>query len=171
MGKKQKNNKAVQKLLNLTMEKKFKKSFNTMIIGFIVVALIAVTNVLLLARAGGINIFTSVSQLVGLILMVISVVVNIILIQIVSKTLAQAVVDPITEIQSAVKLLQEGEFDIDLQYKSKDELGVLADELRTTCAELKAVVQDAGYVLGEMAEGRFDITSESESVMYAILQH
>ena len=161
MGKKQKNNKAVQKLLNLTMEKKFKKSFNTMIIGFIVVALIAVTNILLLARAGGINIFTSVSQLVGLILMVISVVVNIILIQIVSKTLAQAVVDPITEIQSAVKLLQEGEFDIDLQYKSKDELGVLADELRTTCAELKAVVQDAGYVLGEMAEGRFDITSES----------
>jgi hypothetical protein len=88
MGKKQKNSKAVQKLLNLTMEKKFKKSFNTMIIGFIVVALIAVTNILLLARAGGINIFTSVSQLAGLILMVISVVVNIILIQIVSKTLA-----------------------------------------------------------------------------------
>ena len=105
MGKKQKNNKAVQKLLNLTMEKKFKKSFNTMIIGFIVVALIAVTNVLLLARAGGINIFTSVSQLAGLILMLISVVVNIILIQIVSKTLAQSVVEPITEIQSAVKLL------------------------------------------------------------------
>lgn len=161
MSKKQKVNKSVNKLLNLTMEKKFKKCFNIMIIGFVVVALFAIANILLLAKAGNLNLFSSFSRMTGIILLLVAVGVNISLIKVVANTLTKAVVDPILEIQSAVKLLQEGEFDIDIKYNSKDELGVLADELRTTCTELKAVVRDAGYVLGEMADGRFDITSES----------
>ena len=159
MGKKQKKNGINTKILNLKMAKKFQKSFQVMSIGFIIVALLAISNIVLLAKEGGVNIFSSVVCLVGISLLLVAVIINILLIRMVAKTLTMALVDPIAQIQAAVQQLKEGDFDIDIQYESRDEIGNLAKELRSTCTELKTVIQDAGYVLGEMAEGHFDVTS------------
>ena len=159
MGKKQKKNGINTKILNLKMAKKFQKSFQVMNIGFIIVALLAISNIVLLAKEGGVNIFSSVVCLVGISLLLVAVIINILLIRMVAKTLTMALVDPIAQIQAAVQQLKEGDFDIDIQYESRDEIGNLAKELRSTCTELKTVIQDAGYVLGEMAEGHFDVTS------------
>ena len=161
MSKKQKTNGAAKKLLNLNMEKKFKTCFRVMMIGFIVVAVLALANIALLAKSGNLSIFTYFPRLFGIVLLLITVALNISLLGVVAKTLTIAIVEPIEEIKAAVQQLKKGQFDINIKYQSKDELGVLADELRSTCTELKVVVRDAGYVLGEMADGRFDITSES----------
>ena len=159
MSKKQKANKSANKLLNLTMEKKFKTCFRVMMIGFIVVAVLALANIALLAKSGNLSIFTYFPRLFGIVLLLITVVLNISLLGAVAKTLTVAIVEPIEEIKAAVQKLQKGQFDIDIKYESKDEIGVLADEVRGTCAELQSVIKDAGYVLGEMAEGHFDVTS------------
>lgn len=161
MSKKQKNVRQNNKLLNARMEKKFQTSFQAIIIGFVVVAVIALANIALMARAGGIGIFSTPSRSIGLVLMIVAVVFNIILIRVVSKSLSSAMVEPIYEIQAAVQKLRIGDFDIDIKYEGKDEFRELADELRQTCEELHSVVTDAGYVLGEMAEGRFDVTSKA----------
>lgn len=38
----------------------------------------------------------------------------------------------------------------------------MADDLRESCEQMREVVIDAGYVLGEMADGRFNASSRVE---------
>ena len=150
-----------KKLLTMKMKKKFSTSFNVLIIGFVIVALLAMANIVLMAKAGGVGIFSTPSRSVGIVLMFLAVVVNIFLIRVVAQSLTQSMVGPITEIQKAIKKLRNGDFDIDIKYAGKDEFSELADELRQTCDELHAVIEDAGYVLAEMGEGHFNVESKA----------
>jgi len=75
----------------------------------------------------------------------------------VAKSLTVALVEPIHELQAAVQKVKVGEFDIDIEYAGQDGLGALAKDLQGACAQLHTIVADAGNVLGEMAEGRFDV--------------
>lgn len=160
MGKRQKEGKKSNRLLNAKMEKKFKSSFTAINIGFIVVSVIALGNVALYAGMAGINAFTSLRGMIALLLLVIGVVINMALCIRVSKSLTEAMVTPIRELQSAVQKLKEGEFDIEITYEGQDEFGELAEDLKDACSRMKTVVADAGYLLGEMAEGRFNVSSQ-----------
>ena len=57
---------------------------------------------------------------------------------------------------------QSVRFDVDISYQSRDELGQLADDLREACAEMQVVVSDAGSVMGQLAEGKFNVSSENK---------
>ncbi len=149
-----------KRLLNAKMEQKFKLSFKAIIIGFLVVAALGIANILMYSKVSGIGIFSSFSRGVGFMLLIIAVLFNLSLLRVVAKSLTTALVEPIYELQEAVKKLKMGDFDIDIQYESQDEIGELAKELREACTQMHTVVSDAGYVLGEMAEGRFDVSSK-----------
>lgn len=82
--------------------------------------------------------------------------------RVVSKSLAGEIVQPIYEIQTAVKKIKDGEFDINITYAGQDEIGELAENLRETSAHMHTVVMDAGYMLGEMAEGKFNVSTKAE---------
>ena len=101
-----------KRLLNANMEQKFKLSFKSVIIGFIVVTVLAVLNIVLIARAGDVSLFGSFSRCVGIALLVLAVLFNFSLINIVSKSLTRALVKPIYELQDAVKQVKNGNFDI-----------------------------------------------------------
>ncbi len=159
MGKKSKEMMDNKRLLNANMEQKFKLSFKSVIIGFIVVTVLAVLNIVLIARAGDVSLFGSFFRCVGIALLVLAVLFNFSLINIVSKSLTGALVKPIYELQDAVKQVKNGNFDITVKYESGDEIGVLANELCEACGQMKAIVADAGYMLGEMAEGKFNVSS------------
>lgn len=161
MGKEQKNDR-MQKLKNANIEKKFSKSFMYIMGGFIVVTVIAVANILIYANIAGVGVFSTFSRAVGILLLVGAVIFNLILVRTLTKNLSKAMVEPIYELQAAVHKIKAGEFDLDIQYESEDELGQLAKDLRETCGELKNVVVDAGYVLGEMADGKFDVSSKEK---------
>lgn len=148
-----------KKLLNANMDQKFKLAFKSVIIGFIVVAVLALLNIVLISRAGDVSLFGTPFRCIGIVLLVLAVLFNFSLINIVSKSLTGALVKPIYELQDAVKKVKKGDFDIDVKYESKDELGVLADGLSEACGQMKAIVADAGYMLGEMAEGKFNVSS------------
>lgn len=160
MSKEQKTVKMNKRLLNAKMEKKFQIAFTSVTIGFIVLASIGLLNMFLLARSGGISLFSPFYRLFGVLLLLVVVVVNLILLRVVSKSLTIATVEPIEEIRAAVQSLKAGNFDVNVTYDGRDELGELAKDLNEACAHMRMVVQDSGHLLGEMADGNFNISSD-----------
>ena len=163
MSKKQKNksnNKRMDALMNAKIQKKFGKSFMYIILGFFIMTLLAFANIMIYAGIAGVGIFSTPSRAVGILLLVLVFVFNLILFRTVTKNLTKALVEPIYELQAAVNKIKAGDLDVKIAYQSKDELGELADGLREACEYINVVISDAGRVLGEMAEGHFDVTSD-----------
>ena len=160
MSKKQKNVRMNKNLLNAKMEQKFKKSFRAINIGFILVTLICISNIVMYASIAKINVFMNYRGVIAIALLVIAVLFNIGLTKTVARDLTAALVVPIQELQAAVRKLKAGEFDATITYESQDELGELAVDLREACSQMKTVVSDAGYLLDEMAEGHFNISTK-----------
>lgn len=161
MSKEQKDVKVNQRLLNAKIEDKFKISFKSVRIGFIIVSILAIANILLIAKAGGIGVFATPSRCLGFVLLLIAIAFNFSLLIVVAKSITTSLVEPINELQAAVDKMKSGEFDVDITYESQDELGILSSNLRETCAKVHLVLEDAGYCLGEMAEGNFDVSSRA----------
>ena len=69
---------------------------------------------------------------------------------------------PIQEIEQATYQLRNGDLNIQITYQSEDELGELVGNFRDACGVLHEIIQDAGGLLGEMAEGNFNVKTEKE---------
>ena len=72
--------------------------------------------------------------------------------------------DPIEEIEIAANKMAEGDFDITINYESKDELGVLSDSMRQMSNKTNEIINDTVRVLGEVASGNFNIEPEVEYI-------
>lgn len=81
-----------------------------------------------------------------------------------SSRLVVAIKEPIQELEEAMHELASGNLDFEIAYKSENELGMLADSFRTTCNFLRIVIKDANRLLGLMADGNFDISTEYEDM-------
>ncbi len=162
MSKKQKEVRVNKRLHNVTIDKKFSLSFRAIIIGFIVVTVLALANILIYAKIANVEILTHIPRLVGLLLLVGAVVLNIILLGVVAKSLTATLVTPIRELQTAIQKISGGDFSAEIAYQSEDELGQLADDLRDACSKIHTVVTDAGSVMGQMAEGNFNVSTENK---------
>lgn len=79
-----------------------------------------------------------------------------------SAYLSKAITKPLHQLEKSADKIVEGDFDIDVTYKSRDELGSLANTFRNMADILKTVIADASRVLGEMANGNFDVRTEAE---------
>ena len=73
--------------------------------------------------------------------------------------LVKLLTEPILELENAAKKLENGSLDINIEYKSKDELGILANSFRKTCSFLKTIILDINNILEELSNGHFNITS------------
>ena len=51
-----------------------------------------------------------------------------------------------------------------IEYESKDEIGVLAQSFRVTSQGLHGVVSDLTYLMDEMANGNFNIKTKAEEL-------
>lgn len=79
-----------------------------------------------------------------------------------SKVITEMIVTPIEEIRKAARKLRKGRLDAVIEYSSEDELGALADDFRAACVQMRDVIEDAGYMLKEMAVGNFNVDSQVE---------
>ena len=70
--------------------------------------------------------------------------------------------EPIQEIEQATYQLRNGDLNIQIEYQSEDELGGLIKNFRDACGGLHEIIQDAGELLSEMAEGNFNVKTEKE---------
>lgn len=159
MSKKQKNVKMNKRLLDANLDKKFKLSFSAITVGMIITMLLGISNVFFLASVGGINVFSSFKYYIGLILFLIIATLIMIMLSAISKSLSTALTEPILELQSAVKKVKAGNFDINITYEGKDEFRELGDDLQEACDLLHTIVTDTGEILEKMAEGNFKVSS------------
>ncbi len=71
--------------------------------------------------------------------------------------LARALSRPINEMAVAAKDLAQGKLDVDITYVSKDEIGSLANSLKTAASTLKLYVNDISENLNLMAQGNMAV--------------
>ncbi|MCM1227024.1 MAG: methyl-accepting chemotaxis protein [Clostridium sp.] len=69
----------------------------------------------------------------------------------------------ITEIEAAAEKVARGNFDVEIKYTSKDEIGQLANNMRTLCNETNEVISDIDYVLKELSNGNLSVKSRNEA--------
>ncbi len=69
---------------------------------------------------------------------------------------------PISEIEGAAIRMAEGDLDVEISYTSKDELGVLAEQVRRLIRKLQVIIDDENKFLAKMAAGDFTVDSVCE---------
>lgn len=79
-------------------------------------------------------------------------------------TITGIMLKPIQELEGAAEKLKAGQLDVEINYESPDELGELAGNFRQACKTLEVIVQDTSYLLGEMAEGNFNVSSNNAQI-------
>ncbi len=99
------------------------------------------------------------SLIVSVVITAAALAVSVILGVIISKGIS----DPIKKCVERLLKLEEGDLETPVpQAQSTDEAGVLLDTLRNTVHKLSAMIKDTGYLLGEMAEGNYDVKTREE---------
>lgn len=69
---------------------------------------------------------------------------------------------PIHELVASAGKIVSGNFDFQIAYHSKDELGGLANAFRDMASILGDIIADASRLLSEMANGNFDVRTRAE---------
>ncbi len=64
---------------------------------------------------------------------------------------------PIHAVTQAAQKLERGEFDIEFQNSSRDELGVLQNSFEDTGTYLRSVIQELAYILQELSKGNLTV--------------
>ena len=95
------------------------------------------------------------ANIVASVVSVLGVVLSILAAFILTKNITTAV----KEVQRAAAELENGNFDFDIDYHSKDELGQLADSMRELCSSTGRVIGDMDYLMQNLAEGNFMVKS------------
>ncbi|HBC99355.1 MAG TPA: methyl-accepting chemotaxis protein [Lachnoclostridium sp.] len=72
----------------------------------------------------------------------------------------KSIVAPVKEIERAAGEMSRGSLHIQLDYQSKDELGTLADSMRTTISNIGNMIDDISNLLGALAIGDFQVASK-----------
>ncbi len=70
---------------------------------------------------------------------------------------------PISEIENAAVRMAEGDLDVEISYTSRDEMGVLAEQVRRLIRKLQVIINDENKFLAKMAAGDF-IPSAKENI-------
>lgn len=77
--------------------------------------------------------------------------------------ITRAITVPIWELEQAADNLARGNLRATaIGYTAKDELGHLADSMRSVVDSLLTIIQDESTLLGEMADGNFNVRSKAE---------
>ncbi|HWP51677.1 MAG TPA: methyl-accepting chemotaxis protein, partial [Clostridia bacterium] len=71
---------------------------------------------------------------------------------------------PMQAVVQAAESISRGNLDVEIQHFSQDEIGILSESFRKMAGNLKVIINDIGYLLGEMAQGNFDIRARSEEI-------
>lgn len=73
---------------------------------------------------------------------------------------------PIMEIEKAATNLSQGNLDVDIDYVSQDELGMLSEHMRKMSVVIKSIIEDEANLLGAMAKG--DFTTDTKAEQYYV---
>ena len=76
--------------------------------------------------------------------------------------LIKNITNPIEILEEAANKMENGDFDIEIEYESNDELGSLAKGFAIMSQNTKRIIDDANRLLEEMSNRKFDVNSQCE---------
>lgn len=103
---------------------------------------------------------TTISTVIVMLLLVLAFIISIFL----AFRLSFIIRKPLKIIGDAVTQLQQGDFNIDIPYQSRDELGILAHQVQVMCDSLRRIAEDEERILTGFANGDFDQHTELEAL-------
>lgn len=74
------------------------------------------------------------------------------------------VVKPLIDITNNTRVLQEGHLNLDISYKSNDEVGELANTLKTSTSLVSEYIADINRIMAELSAGNFNVRVESDYI-------
>lgn len=86
------------------------------------------------------------------------------LVMFMAACIIKSIIRPVKQASAALKGFSKGELDIPVEYRSRNELGKMCDDLRRSQYTLSGVISDECNILEEMANGNFDIKTGDESL-------
>ncbi len=78
--------------------------------------------------------------------------------------IVRSLTSPIAEIEAAAEQMANGNLTVNVGYRSKDELGRLAGSMNHMTETLKGYVQSIDEVLGELADGNFTVSVDTDFI-------
>lgn len=98
----------------------------------------------------------------SVIVMIVLAVLSLIFINSVIIVFLRRTLKPIDGVVAAAKNIAAGNLNVEIQVKSNDEIGQLSKTFVDMGQNLKLIIQDINYLLGEMSQGNFKVQSECQ---------
>lgn len=81
-----------------------------------------------------------------------------------SKRLTKSIETPLKEMEDASREIANGNVHVAIEYQSEDEIGQVADNLRTAVASIASYIDDIENVMAAMADGKFNVELNKEFI-------
>lgn len=78
--------------------------------------------------------------------------------------ITKALKTPLVEIEEAANSMANGDFNVSISYESNDELGSLAESMRTMANSTNEVINDTVNALEQVASGNFNVNTNAEYI-------
>lgn len=80
------------------------------------------------------------------------------------RVLVNGMIRPIIEMEEAAQEISKGNLNVEVTFQGEDEMGVLAENFRTTIRNLNLLVGDLTFLISEFAKGNFAVRSTQREV-------
>ncbi|PKM73364.1 MAG: methyl-accepting chemotaxis protein [Firmicutes bacterium HGW-Firmicutes-16] len=104
--------------------------------------------------------FNSAALNLGIWLVVVAVIAVLLIIGFTYMTLKKEI-NPVSVIVSSAKKIENGDLDINIDFKSENEIGQLAQSFKNMSEGLRLIINDINYLLTEMADNNFSVRSKN----------
>lgn len=105
---------------------------------------------------------SNVVENVATVLLAVFSVISLITAIVMAKKLTKGIVVPLRELEAASKEIAEGNLHTRIAYESGDEIGQVADSLRTSIQKIASYIEDIDVVMDRMASGNFNVNFKQE---------
>lgn len=83
---------------------------------------------------------------------------------ILSAYITKIISSGVNEVAAAALQMSNGEMDVHINFTAKDEVGKLADSMRTLSVRTKEIIEDIADILAELEQGNLTVTSKDTSM-------
>lgn len=146
-----------EKFKNLSIGKKVKSAFLLFRVMYLVSMVIAVAGLLVVPMMD--KKVQMIFVIVFVVLLAGSLIINFYATSREEKRLVRYIIQPVKELRNAAEKISSGELDIDISYRSEDEMGELAESFRQTAETLHLIIGDLNQILHEFAAGNYAVHS------------
>lgn len=97
----------------------------------------------------------------SIIIMVVLAVISILISVFFALYITRSITGPIKELKIATENMSQGKLDAVIECNTQDELGLLAENMRSSMNTLEMIIKDIGYIAQEFSNGNFNVHTQN----------